>query len=131
MKDGNIYSTQFITPMPISERESLTVEFKNDRKRLPDTKLVEAVVCLANTAGGELWLCVEDDGTPTGLHLDHRATLRDELRYILDPTGILGEDCPSETFRVLNNKELKEFGEHITQRLALEAWDKSEIGDFH
>lgn len=51
--------------------ESLTVEFKSDRKRLPDTELVEAIVGLANTEGGELWLGVEDDGTPTGLHPEH------------------------------------------------------------
>ncbi|MFM1891981.1 MAG: hypothetical protein RLZ44_1058, partial [Pseudomonadota bacterium] len=50
----------------------LTVEFKSDRKRLPDQELVEAVVCLANAEGGELWLGVEDDGTPTGLHAEHR-----------------------------------------------------------
>ena len=53
-------------------RESLTVEFKSDRKRLPDSELVEAVVCLANAEGGEVWLGVEDDGTPTGLHPDHQ-----------------------------------------------------------
>lgn len=51
--------------------ESLTVEFKSDRKRLSDNDLAEAIVCLANTEGGELWLGVEDDGTPTGLHADH------------------------------------------------------------
>ena len=51
--------------------ESLTVEFKSDRKRLSDNELVEALVCLANADGGELWLGVEDDGTPTGLHVDH------------------------------------------------------------
>ena len=51
--------------------ESLTVEFKSDRKRLPDNDLVEAIVCLANAEGGELWLGVEDDGTPTGLHAEH------------------------------------------------------------
>ena len=55
----------------IPGNETLTVEFKSDRKRLPDTELVEAVVCLANAEGGELWLGVEDDGTPTGLHPDH------------------------------------------------------------
>lgn len=52
--------------------ESLTVEFKSDRKRLPDDELVEALACLANTQGGELWLGVEDDGTPTGLHQAHQ-----------------------------------------------------------
>lgn len=55
--------------------ESLTIEFKSDRKRLPDTELVEALVCLANTEGGELWLGVEDDGQATGLHADHAVLL--------------------------------------------------------
>ncbi|WP_416770635.1 Eco57I restriction-modification methylase domain-containing protein [Pseudomonas sp. RHF3.3-3] len=52
---------------------------------------------------------------------------RDELRYIFDPADIMGEDYPSETFRVLKNKELKEFGEYRTQRLVLEAWDALEV----
>lgn len=60
-----------MTSPSLPPRESLTVEFKSDRKRLSDTDLVEAVVCLANTEGGELWLGVEDDGTPTGLHAEH------------------------------------------------------------
>lgn len=51
--------------------ESITVEFKSDRKRLSDNDLVEAVICLANADGGELWLGVEDNGTPTGLHIEH------------------------------------------------------------
>ncbi|GAB4302227.1 MAG: ATP-binding protein [Oscillatoriaceae cyanobacterium] len=57
---------------PLPPRETLTVEFKSDRKKLPDRELIEAIACLANTEGGELWLGVEDDGTPTGLHPDHR-----------------------------------------------------------
>ena len=56
---------------PIPSAESLTVEFKSDRKRLPDDELVQALVGLANTQGGDLWLGVEDDGTPTGLHQKH------------------------------------------------------------
>jgi len=52
-------------------RETLHVEFKSDRNRLPDRELVEAVVCLANTEGGELWLGVEDNGAVTGLHPEH------------------------------------------------------------
>jgi ATP-dependent DNA helicase RecG len=55
----------------IPATESLTVEFKSDRKRLSDAELVEALVCLANTEGGELWLGVEDDGQASGLHADH------------------------------------------------------------
>lgn len=49
---------------------------------------------------------------------------RDELRYILDPADVMGDDYPSETFRVLKNNELKQFGEYRTQRLVLEAWDR-------
>lgn len=49
---------------------------------------------------------------------------RDELRYILDPADIYGEDFPGETFRVLKKKELKKYGEYRTRRLVLEAWDR-------
>lgn len=49
---------------------------------------------------------------------------RDELRYILVPAEVHGADFPSETFRVLKNNEIKQFGEYRTQRLVLEAWDK-------
>ena len=59
-------------PQRLPLRESLTVEFKSDRSKLPDRDLIEALVCLANAEGGELWLGVEDDGTPTGLHAEHR-----------------------------------------------------------
>ncbi|AUG00243.1 ATPase [Pseudomonas sp. 09C 129] len=59
-------------PQRLPLRESLTVEFKSDRSKLPDRELIEALVCLANAEGGELWLGVEDDGTPTGLHTEHR-----------------------------------------------------------
>lgn len=51
---------------------------------------------------------------------------RDELRYILDPADVMGPDYPSETFRVLKNNELREFGEYRTQRLVLGAWDRLE-----
>jgi len=56
----------------IPDRESLTIEFKSDRKKLPDRDLVMAVVCLANTQGGVIYLGVEDDATVTGLHPEHR-----------------------------------------------------------
>ena len=56
---------------------------------------------------------------------------RDELRYILDPANIMGEDYPSETFRVLKKNEEREFGEYRTQRLVLAAWDKFETGELH
>jgi len=79
------------------------------------------------------------DGEPFPWNPDRRALLRaeldayyaklyslsrDELRYILDPADVMGDDYPSETFRVLKNSEMKEFGEYRTRRLVLEAWDR-------
>ena len=78
------------------------------------------------------------DGPPFAWDEDRRAQLRaeldawyaraygltrDELRYILDPADVKGEDYPSETFRVLKNSEIKRYGEYRTRRLVLEAWD--------
>ena len=54
---------------------------------------------------------------------------RDELRYILDPADVEGEDYPSETFRVLKKKECDTFGEYSTRRLVLEAWDRLKRGE--
>jgi hypothetical protein len=56
---------------------------------------------------------------------------RNELRYVLDPSDILGPDYPSETFRVLKEKELKLYKEYRTQRLVLDAWDRMERGELH
>jgi hypothetical protein len=78
-------------------------------------------------------------GPPFPFNTDRRAQLRaeldayyarlygltrDELRYILDPSDVMGDDYPSETFRVLKNGEMREFGEYRTQRLVLAAWDQ-------
>jgi very-short-patch-repair endonuclease len=49
---------------------------------------------------------------------------RDELRYVLDPEDVYGENFPGETFRVLKEKEIEQFGEYRTRRLVLEAWDR-------
>lgn len=79
---------------------------------------------------------------------------RKQLRYILDPADLtereledildpweevtdpldsLGyaqraavSDFPGETFRVLKEKEIKQFGEYRTRRLVLEAWNRLE-----
>lgn len=48
----------------------------------------------------------------------------EELRYILDPQDVYGPDFPGETFRVLKEKEIKQFGEYRTRRLVLEAWER-------
>ena len=79
------------------------------------------------------------DGPPFAWDEDRRALLRadldafyaraygltrDELRYILDPADVKGPDYPSETFRVLKEKEIRHHGEYRTRRLVLEAWDR-------
>ena len=51
---------------------------------------------------------------------------RDELRYILDPTDVKGPNYPSETFRVLQEKEIRQYGEYRTRLLVLAAWDRME-----
>ncbi len=65
-------------------------------------------------------------GAPFPWNPDRRAQLRGELdahyarlygldeielRYILDPADVMGDDYPSETFRVLRNNELRQYGE--------------------
>ena len=56
---------------------------------------------------------------------------RGELRYILDPADVKGADYPSETFRVLKDKEIRHYGECRTRRLVLAAWDRMEAsGEF-
>lgn len=79
------------------------------------------------------------DGPPFAWDEDRRATLRaeldawyalaygltrDELRYVLDPKDVMGEDYPSETFRVLQKNEIVRHGEYRTRRLVLAAYDE-------
>lgn len=52
--------------------ESLEIEFKSDLKCYPDHDLIEEVVGMTNTVGGVLFLGVEDDGTVTGVHKNHK-----------------------------------------------------------
>lgn len=49
---------------------------------------------------------------------------RDELRYILDPSDVMGDNFPSVTFPGLKRNEMAAFGEFLTCRLVLEAYDK-------
>jgi hypothetical protein len=86
------------------------------------------------------------NGAPFNFSVERRAQLRaeldayyaklysltrDELRYILDPADVMGEDYPSETFRVLKNKELKEFGEYRTGILVLREFDRMALAEAH
>lgn len=80
-------------------------------------------------------------GRPFAWNEDRRAQLRaeldvffarkyglteEELRYILDPAKVKGADYPSETFRVLKEKEIRLYDHYRTERLALEAWKRME-----
>jgi ATP-dependent DNA helicase RecG len=64
-----------------SAGESYDVEFKGEeRERLNDRDLIEAVVCLANGRGGVLLVGVEDDGRITGARPRHESGRTDPLR---------------------------------------------------
>ena len=56
----------------IPEKETLTIEFKSDVKKYPDSEIFESVVAFANTEGGDLYLGVEDNGTITGVNPAHQ-----------------------------------------------------------
>lgn len=43
---------------------------------------------------------------------------------MLNPKAVMGEDFPGETFRVLQEKEMRTYREFRTERLVLEAYDK-------
>ena len=58
----------------LPKKESLTIEFKSDQKKLSDSEIFEAVVAFANTEGGELYLGIEDNGEVTGVHKAHENT---------------------------------------------------------
>ena len=51
----------------------------------------------------------------------------EDLRYILDPEDICGKGCINETFRVLKDNEIRQYGEYRTKRLVLDAWNKFEF----
>ncbi len=56
----------------IPYKETLEIEFKSDEKLYPDRDLIEEIVGMANTAGGALYLGVEDNGDITGVHKKHK-----------------------------------------------------------
>ena len=61
--------------MELPRTESLTVEFKSEASRaMSDSEIVDNIVALANTDGGDLYLGIEDDGKPTGVSRQHRNT---------------------------------------------------------
>ena len=59
--------------------------------------------------------------TAWGLRADRRGKL-------LKTHEASGSIHPSETFRVLKEKEIRHHGEYRTRRLVLAAWDRMEAG---
>ncbi len=59
----------------LPSKETLTVEFKSDFKKLHDSEIFEAVVAFANTEGGDLYLGIEDSGKVTGVHEAHKNSI--------------------------------------------------------
>ncbi len=53
---------------------------------------------------------------------------RDELAYILDPSSVMGPDDSYETFPKVKRKEIELYGEYLTQRLVLTAYDAIAAG---
>lgn len=60
----------------IPEKETISVEFKSDLNCLSNNEIIDTIVALSNTEGGELYIGVEDDGTATGIHKDHQDITR-------------------------------------------------------
>ena len=62
-----------------------------------------------------------------GLGLNkYNSVIRDEFRYVLDSKDDYISDFPRETFRVLKEKEEREFSEYRNRRLVLDMWDNME-----
>lgn len=55
-----------------TKKEMLTIEFISDIDCLDEKELVSAIVGMANTEGGVLYLGVEDNGGITGVHKKHK-----------------------------------------------------------
>lgn len=117
-----------IKPAPtLPKGESLTVEFKSDRKRLSDDELVESLACMANSDGGELWLGVEDDGTPTGLHTAHQdlvglpglvaARTSPSLAVGVEPVTIAGERVARITVPKSASEVATTAGKYLRRRI--------------
>lgn len=134
-----MHETEHDVPALVAGGENLTVEFKSDLKCLPDRELIAAVVALANTEGGDLFLGVEDDGTPTGLHANHRnlSTLPalianktlPSLAVRVEPHELGGQ--PIARIRVPKSRQLVSTSEGLLQRRRLRMDETPEAVPFY
>jgi predicted HTH transcriptional regulator len=88
----------------LAKGETLTVEFKSDVKGLPDRDLVAAIVAMANTEGGLIFLGVEDDGTVTGVQPAHAHTHTNDGRQL--GTGPLYKGIQEENTKEITYRSL-------------------------
>jgi ATP-dependent DNA helicase RecG len=123
----------------LSKGESLSVEFKSDQKCLSDRDLVSAVVSLANTEGGDLFLGVEDDGTVTGLHPKHMningltsmiAGKTNPPLCVTVATHVVGQNLLAQ-ISVPKSKQLVSTSEGLLQRRRLMANGKPQAVPFY
>ena len=54
---------------------------------------------------------------------------REEMRYLLEPRDVLGQDCTVETFAALRRAEERELGEYRTARLVMREFDRLAMPD--
>jgi len=96
----------------IPQKETLTVEFKSDRNKYPDSEIFEAVVAFANTEGGDLYLGVEDNGEITGAHKSHQnpITLSAYIANNTVPPVSIRAEVVEEGLPVLKISVPKSFG---------------------
>ncbi|GAA0270621.1 hypothetical protein GCM10009127_08420 [Alteraurantiacibacter aestuarii] len=77
---------------------------------------------MSTTASRSIPLFARDhghEGTTFGCAEDSRAPRCAEL----DLKDVMGEDCPSETFRDFQRNEIARHGEYRTQRIVLATYD--------
>ena len=135
-----------VTPPP-PRRIGLRLAYEGTRysgwQVQPGRTTVQGVVAEAVRAvSGEEVLVRGSSRTDAGVHaLDqiaafttHRDLAADVWMRALNaklPADVKGEGYPSETFRVLKEKEIRHHGEYRTRRLVLAAWDRMEAnGEF-
>ena len=123
----------------IRKGENLTVEFKSDRKKLPDSELVAAVVALANTEGGILLIGVEDDGAISGQHRSHQDTRalaalianRTNPSIMVAVEQIRVQGLTVALIRVSKSRQLVSTSDGLMQRRRLMANGKPEAVPFY
>ncbi|MCY1550067.1 hypothetical protein D9M68_862850 [compost metagenome] len=52
---------------------------------------------------------------------------REEMRYLLDPSSVLGPDCGIETFGALKRAETRKGQPFTSFDLIMEAWDALDV----